>query len=100
MTLPPKSTSVVEHYAAESARIRARFEETGDGLAALKGRSELVDSVVLRLYRELISESLDAPKDFCVVALGGYGRSELFPSSDVDLLFLAAGGRIPSTLRD
>lgn len=100
MTLPPKSTSVVEHYAAESARIRARFEETGDGLAALKGRSELVDSVVLRLYRELISERLDAPKDFCVVALGGYGRSELFPSSDVDLLFLSAGARISPSLRE
>jgi len=100
MTPPPKSKSVAERYASESVRIRTRFEETGDGLGALKARSGLVDSIVLHLYRELISEKLDAPKDFCVVALGGYGRNELFPSSDVDLLFLAAGGRIPSTLRD
>jgi [protein-PII] uridylyltransferase len=93
--LPP----IAEHYAAESASIRAQFEAAGDGPLVLRTRSDLVDSIVVRLYRELFSASLDGPKDFCVVALGGYGRRELFPHSDIDLLFLPSNGRRESSQR-
>jgi [protein-PII] uridylyltransferase len=93
--LPP----IAEHYAAECARIRAQFESLGDGLRALRSRSDLVDSIVVRLYRELFSATLDGPKDFCVVALGGYGRRELFPYSDIDLLFLSSNGKKESAQR-
>lgn len=100
MTSSPNATSIVAQYGAESARIREQFDSTGDGLAALKSRSDLVDSVVVQLYRELISEDAKGPKDFCIVALGGYGRRELFPHSDIDLLFLSASGRKEHKLRE
>ena len=100
MTSFANSPSIVERYQEESARIRSAFEAAGDGLAILAARSDLVDSIVLRLFRELVSEILDGPKEFCVVALGGYGRRELFPYSDIDLLFLTANGKKVPTRRD
>ena len=78
-------------YAEESARIRDAFSSGGSGREALLARTALVESIALRLWRELISPSPGVPADFALVALGGFGRRWLFPYSDVDLLFLYSG---------
>jgi [protein-PII] uridylyltransferase len=80
--------SLSEVYALQSAKIRSEFESTGDGLRAIGERSHLVDRILIQLYREFLSEKAEAAQDFCLVAVGGYGRQELFPYSDIDLLFL------------
>ena len=49
----------------------------------LKGRSQLVDGVLLEIWKDF-----GLPASAALVAVGGYGREELFPCSDVDLLFL------------
>ena len=77
-----------EHYSAESLRIQQSFDRTGDGLAVLRGRSDVVDTTVASLYLHYFCPQLNEPRNFCVLALGGYGRRELFPHSDIDLLFL------------
>ena len=66
----------------------------------LVARSDLVDSVVTQLYRRFISPELKGPQDLCLVALGGYSRRELFPHSDVDLLFLVGNGRAAASHRE
>src|SRR5947209_7741267 len=66
----------------------------------LRRRSDLVDAVILRLYRELLCSDLEAPEGLCLVALGGYGRRELFPYSDIDLLFLTKHGRTEGAQRE
>ncbi len=79
-------------YAAESARLQREFSATGDGRAAVQGRTALVESLALRLWKELISPEADGPRNFALVALGGFGRRWLFPYSDIDILLLHGGG--------
>ncbi|MGH9357037.1 MAG: [protein-PII] uridylyltransferase, partial [Terriglobia bacterium] len=87
-------------YASESNRIRQAFDATGDGAVCLRERSNLVDSAVVQLYRALFPNAGRGPYGFCVAAVGGYGRQELFPFSDVDLLFLGANAPVLQSLRE
>jgi [protein-PII] uridylyltransferase len=97
----PLSLSVLAEYcAAQSQQIQQSFEQTQVGAAVLGARSELVDTLVVRLFQEFFSADPQGPRQLCLVALGGYGRRELFPHSDIDLLFLTENGNGQSTFRD
>ena len=87
MRLESRNSTLQELYAEESAKIRERFEASGDGKAAIRSRAFLIDSVVIELWHE-VSGSGDPLDGFCIAAMGGYGRRALFPYSDIDLLFL------------
>src|SRR5437660_4925449 len=82
-------------YVRESAAIEQEFSVTGEGRTAVARRTALVDSIVQRLWNEIIVGSGPAnpngPKNFALVATGGFGRGWLFPHSDIDLLFLYSG---------
>jgi [protein-PII] uridylyltransferase len=60
---------------------RVRLE---DGSAAARDRAAAVDLVL----QEMIEDSLGPETGLAVVAVGGYGRAELSPHSDIDLLFV------------
>src|SRR3979490_3628222 len=87
MRLESRTSTLQELYAEESARIRGNFEDSGDGKAALRSRSSLIDSVVIQLWNEVTATG-EPLAGFCIAAMGGYGRRALFPYSDIDLLFL------------
>lgn len=87
MKLESGSSSLQDLYAEESARIQKRFEESGDGKAAIRDRTALIDSVVTELWEE-VTVANGPIGGFCIAAMGGYGRRSLFPYSDIDLLFL------------
>jgi [protein-PII] uridylyltransferase len=95
-------------YIRESAAIEQEFSVTGEGRTALTRRTALVDSIVQRLWNEIIVGSQpgasladpDIPENFALVATGGFGRGWLFPHSDIDLLFLYNGGNSESELKD
>jgi|CZKY01.1.fsa_nt_gi [protein-PII] uridylyltransferase len=95
-------------YVRESAAIEREFSVTGEGRTALARRTALVDSIVQRLWNEIIVSShpgpspadADSPKNFALVATGGFGRGWLFPHSDIDLLFLHAGSNSESEFKD
>jgi len=72
----------------ETARIQRAFEATGDGRAAVAQRTRLVEDILLRLWRDIVSPDDAKPANFSLVATGGFGRGWLFPYSDIDLLFL------------
>jgi [protein-PII] uridylyltransferase len=77
----------------ESARIARDFAAAGDGRAAVAQRTRLVEDILKRLWQDLVSADLMGPRDFTLVATGGFGRGWLFPFSDIDLLFLYADRR-------
>src|SRR5690348_6062084 len=89
-----------ERCAAESARIRDQFSSSGSGSEALLARTALVESIALRLWRDLISSDPAAPQNVALIALGGFGRRWLFPYSDVDLLFLYSGNHAEKAHKD
>lgn len=59
---------------------------SGNAATAISGRSTLVDQLVTHAFRTHLSPAF--PHGMSVLAVGGYGRRELFPYSDIDLLLL------------
>ena len=87
-----------EHYQAEMAAMRQSFERTGNGVLCIRRRALVVDSLLEPLWQFERSSAL--PPGFALVAVGGFGRKELFPCSDVDLLYLCADDKLEDTVRE
>ncbi|BCM25033.1 [protein-PII] uridylyltransferase [Methyloradius palustris] len=82
--IPEYSTKIWREYLQQQqSQLRAHFESTADTAKLLRLQSALVDNVLRDLWSQLsISDEI------ALIAVGGYGRGELFPYSDVDLLIL------------
>ena len=81
-----------DFIARERVRIEAAHRGGASGLEIVALHADLVDAVVCQLFRladGLVAPALKEASEGCVVAaLGGYGRRELNPGSDVDVMFL------------
>ena len=84
----------------ESARIQHEFEASADGRAALAQRTRLVEEILARPWRDIISSDEAKPANFALVATGGFGRGWMFPYSDIDLLFLFGDRDAEKTFKD
>ena len=84
----------------ESARIQREFEASGDGRAALAQRTRLVEDILSRLWRDIVSPDSSKPANFSLIATGGFGRGWMFPYSDIDLLFLFADREAEKAFKD
>lgn len=72
--------------------IRSTFyahpERSDSGSAAVRDRAAAVDALVESLWAEVFEADGTPCTGIAVLAVGGFGRRELLPYSDVDLMFL------------
>ena len=79
-------------YDEQMSSIRAGFHATtkmpNAGTNAVEARAEAVDALMRAAWDEVSAADRTVRSGVALVAVGGYGRRELFPFSDVDLMFL------------
>ena len=79
----------------EEHRLRLRISAGAGGREVVRQRSDLVDILFRRLFAQVCEEKIGRakPEGFAVLAFGGYGRREMNPFSDVDIMFLHSGAQ-------
>ena len=70
------------------------------GTRERRERSDLVDRELSNLFSKSATEHLENPKHVALSAVGGYGRGELAPGSDLDLLILHDGSNKAESLTE
>jgi [protein-PII] uridylyltransferase len=84
--LPLRHSDVAELRASlrnDRAALEQGFLERGKAAHLLNAHSKLIDRYLRDVWQQLAM-----PQHIALVAVGGYGRSELYPRSDIDLLIL------------
>ncbi len=82
----PSAASLREQLQAERRALRERYSADGRAQHLLRQHRLLIDRTLRSLWAEA-----GLPGSLTLAAVGGYGRGELFPYSDVDILVLLPG---------
>ena len=78
--------------------LHQQFLASGDATTFLAERTAQADHLILKAAGELLFPS--AGTGLALLAVGGYGRRQLFPFSDIDLLLLFESERLMAACKD
>lgn len=93
-----RALMVRELFAESRALCRTLHDKSTSGFAVAETQTRFADRIVTALYTA-VRASLGFPqKGFALFALGGYGRNELSPFSDLDMLLLYEKGQSPDLM--
>ena len=81
-----KALELKKKYLNEREKLFDALIKSNDGVNFNKNHTQLVDRIVKALVKEILNHF--PVSNFSLIAVGGYGRQDLSPKSDVDLLFL------------
>ncbi|WP_242340199.1 MULTISPECIES: [protein-PII] uridylyltransferase [Anaeromyxobacter] len=92
--LPALTGDVKADFAAQRRFVEEVHRAGGSGHTVVRLQSAAMDRIVTALWERACAAARDAeaPSPVSLVALGGYGRRELAPHSDLDLLVLHGPG--------
>ncbi len=85
----------------ENRRLFSLHRHKASGLEVARGRSAMMDTLLHYIFHAVRNDLFATkkggtpPPEICLLATGGYGRGQLNPFSDVDILFLLPSAKGP-----
>ena len=85
LSSPFNADAVKKALLQERKLLHQRYGKDKNSAVLLRGHTRLVDKILRHVWHEMAM-----PVSAVLLAVGGYGRRQLFPHSDVDLLVLVS----------
>ena len=93
-TAPVEKLARYKHFLkVESHRLKLLHRAGADGVEICQARAAILDGLIRHLWNEAVASQPGPVGSLAIslVAIGGFGRAELNPHSDIDFMFLHEG---------